>query len=117
MWLLHPGPDLLRCRSHSRRQSKNCRRHPGIDEWQSVPLRCLSVHSRRHSTSRAERQKESQMNRFSYARVVAVEDALTEFTPNNGTQFIAGGTNLIDLMKENVARPSRLIDVSRLPLK
>jgi xanthine dehydrogenase YagS FAD-binding subunit len=56
------------------------------------------------------------MNRFSYARAGAVKDALSEFTPNNGTQFIAGGTNLIDLMKENVARPSRLIDVSRLPL-
>jgi len=56
------------------------------------------------------------MNRFSYARASAVEDALREFTPNKGIQFIAGGTNLIDLMKENVARPSRLIDVSRLPL-
>ena len=31
--------------------------------------------------------------------------------------FIAGGTNLIDLMKENVARPSRLIDITHLPLK
>ena len=32
-------------------------------------------------------------------------------------KFIAGGTNLIDLMKEDVERPSRLIDISRLPLK
>jgi xanthine dehydrogenase YagS FAD-binding subunit len=31
-------------------------------------------------------------------------------------RFIAGGTNLIDLMKENVARPARLIDITRLPL-
>ena len=31
-------------------------------------------------------------------------------------KFIAGGTNLIDLMKEDVERPSRLIDISRLPL-
>jgi xanthine dehydrogenase YagS FAD-binding subunit len=31
-------------------------------------------------------------------------------------KFIAGGTNLIDLMKENVARPSRLIDITHLPL-
>jgi xanthine dehydrogenase YagS FAD-binding subunit len=57
------------------------------------------------------------MNRFSYARASGVAEALQEFDPNNGTQFIAGGTNIIDLMKENVARPSRLIDVSRLPLK
>lgn len=56
------------------------------------------------------------MNRFSYVRTGAVAEAVAEFAPNKGTQFIAGGTNLIDLMKENVARPSRLIDVSRLPL-
>ena len=31
-------------------------------------------------------------------------------------KFIAGGTNLIDLMKEDVERPTRLIDISRLPL-
>jgi xanthine dehydrogenase YagS FAD-binding subunit len=31
--------------------------------------------------------------------------------------FIAGGTNLIDLMKENVERPARLIDINHLPLK
>ena len=35
---------------------------------------------------------------------------------NGATKFIAGGTNLLDLMKENVMRPTRLIDVSRLPL-
>jgi xanthine dehydrogenase YagS FAD-binding subunit len=56
------------------------------------------------------------MNRFSYVRAGGVAEALQQLDPNNGTQFIAGGTNLIDLMKENVARPSRLIDVSRLPL-
>ena len=32
-------------------------------------------------------------------------------------KFIAGGTNLIDLMKEDVERPTRLIDITRLPLK
>ena len=32
-------------------------------------------------------------------------------------QFIAGGTNLVDLMKDDVERPSRLIDISRLPLE
>jgi xanthine dehydrogenase YagS FAD-binding subunit len=34
-----------------------------------------------------------------------------------GAKFIAGGTNLIDLMKEDVERPTRLIDITRLPLK
>jgi xanthine dehydrogenase YagS FAD-binding subunit len=32
-------------------------------------------------------------------------------------KLIAGGTNLIDLMKKYVERPSRLIDISRLPLQ
>jgi xanthine dehydrogenase YagS FAD-binding subunit len=32
-------------------------------------------------------------------------------------KFIAGGTNLVDLMKVDVERPTRLIDISRLPLK
>jgi xanthine dehydrogenase YagS FAD-binding subunit len=32
------------------------------------------------------------------------------------TKFIAGGTTLLDLMKLNVERPSRLIDINRLPL-
>jgi xanthine dehydrogenase YagS FAD-binding subunit len=56
------------------------------------------------------------MNRFSYFRAGGVMEAVNDFAPNKATQFIAGGTNLIDLMKENVARPSRLIDVSRLPM-
>jgi len=56
------------------------------------------------------------MNRFSYVRTGAVAEAVAEFAPNKGTQFIAGGTNLIDLMKENVSRPDRLIDINHLPL-
>jgi CO/xanthine dehydrogenase FAD-binding subunit len=38
------------------------------------------------------------MNRFSYARARDVAAALQEIDPINGSQFIAGGTNLIDLM-------------------
>ena len=32
-------------------------------------------------------------------------------------KFVAGGTNLVDLLREDVERPSRLIDISQLPLK
>jgi len=56
------------------------------------------------------------MNRFSYARAVDVADAISEVSRDAAAKFIAGGTNLIDLMKENVARPKRLIDITRLPL-
>ena len=33
-----------------------------------------------------------------------------------GAKFIAGGTNLVDLMKMDVERPTKLIDITRLPL-
>ena len=56
------------------------------------------------------------MNNFAYARARDVADALGQIAAYPGAKFIAGGTNLIDLMKENVARPSRLIDITQLPL-
>ena len=53
---------------------------------------------------------------FQYARASDVADAVRMIAADPAAKFIAGGTNLIDLMKENVERPSRLIDISRLPL-
>jgi xanthine dehydrogenase YagS FAD-binding subunit len=54
---------------------------------------------------------------FQYARANDVADAVRQIAADPDAKFIAGGTNLIDLMKEDVERPSRLIDISRLPLK
>ena len=54
---------------------------------------------------------------FQYARANDVADAVRQMAADPTAKFIAGGTNLIDLMKEDVERPSRLIDISRLPLK
>jgi len=56
------------------------------------------------------------MNNFGYARASDVADAVRRISADPAAKFIAGGTNLIDLMKENVARPSRLIDITHLPL-
>lgn len=56
------------------------------------------------------------MNSFTYARADDVASAVREIGADGAAKFIAGGTNLIDLMKENVMRPSRLIDISRLAL-
>jgi xanthine dehydrogenase YagS FAD-binding subunit len=53
---------------------------------------------------------------FQYARANDVGDAVRMKASDPTARFIAGGTNLIDLMKEDVERPSRLIDISRLPL-
>jgi xanthine dehydrogenase YagS FAD-binding subunit len=54
---------------------------------------------------------------FEYARASDVADAVSQMAADPQAKLIAGGTNLIDLMKEDVERPSRLIDISQLPLK
>ncbi len=54
------------------------------------------------------------MNPFTYSRPTSVDEAVN--LSGAATRFIAGGTNLLDLMKENVARPEHLIDITRLPL-
>jgi xanthine dehydrogenase YagS FAD-binding subunit len=57
------------------------------------------------------------MNSFSFAIARDIEGAVAEIGASANAKFIAGGTNLLDLMKENVARPSHLIDITRLPLE
>jgi xanthine dehydrogenase YagS FAD-binding subunit len=56
------------------------------------------------------------MNNFQFSRANDVSDAIRLIAAEPGAAFVAGGTNLIDLIKEGVAKPSRLIDISRLPL-
>jgi xanthine dehydrogenase YagS FAD-binding subunit len=57
------------------------------------------------------------MNRFAYIRAGDVATAVAEAAGDPTARFIAGGTNLLDLMKENVERPGRVIDISRLALR
>src|SRR5690242_6251900 len=57
------------------------------------------------------------MINFQYVRADDVADAVRRITADPMAKFIAGGTNLIDLMKEDVERPTKLIDISRLPLQ
>jgi xanthine dehydrogenase YagS FAD-binding subunit len=53
---------------------------------------------------------------FQYSRATDVADAVRQIAAEPDAKFIAGGTNLLDLMKDFVERPSRLIDITRLPL-
>ena len=57
------------------------------------------------------------MINFQYARATDVADAVRQIAADPAARFIAGGTNLVDLMKYDVEKPLRLIDISRLPLK
>jgi xanthine dehydrogenase YagS FAD-binding subunit len=55
------------------------------------------------------------MNPFAYEHVTDPGAALHAITPA-GTKFLAGGTNLVDLMKDGVETPNRLVDINALPL-
>ena len=54
------------------------------------------------------------MNRFDYVKPASVADAIAAAS-QPGAAYLASGTNLLDLMKGNVVRPERLVDISRLP--
>jgi len=55
------------------------------------------------------------MQAFSYVRATAVDDTV-EAMRRPGTKVLAGGTNLLDLMKGDVEQPAVLIDITHLPL-
>jgi xanthine dehydrogenase YagS FAD-binding subunit len=56
------------------------------------------------------------MRPFTYFRARDVASAVGEVAGQEGATFIAGGTNLLDLMKAGVAQPRHLVDITRLDL-
>ena len=56
------------------------------------------------------------MKSFTYERVDSAAAATAAFARTPGARFIAGGTNLLDLMKLEIETPQHLIDVSRVGL-
>lgn len=56
------------------------------------------------------------MKPFDYTRADSAEAATREASGREGARFIAGGTNLLDLMKLQIETPAALVDISRLPL-
>jgi xanthine dehydrogenase YagS FAD-binding subunit len=56
------------------------------------------------------------MKPFTYEQPKDVEGALRAVASRANAKFIAGGTNLIDLMKVRVETPAHLVDVNHLPL-
>ena len=56
------------------------------------------------------------MRGFTYTRVTDVEAAISVVAGNAAAKFIGGGTNLVDLMREEVELPTELVDLNRLPL-
>ncbi|ASP95704.1 FAD binding domain-containing protein [Sinorhizobium meliloti] len=56
------------------------------------------------------------MRAFSYERVSSIEAAARAAAATDGAKFIAGGTNLLDLMKLEIETPTHLVDVNGLGL-
>ncbi len=56
------------------------------------------------------------MRPFTYTRANDLPSATKLLAGNPNAKFLAGGTNLLDLMKEDVERPSELVDITRLSL-
>ena len=56
------------------------------------------------------------MQPFKFTRAADPSAATKSLSANETAKFIAGGTNILDLMREGVEHPTELVDVSRLVL-
>src|SRR3954467_1716933 len=127
MRVLHARADLLGGRRAGRdqgRHSEPCqrrpqragaadqRRAPRAHERQHLPLRRLFQHRRGDHRS----CREAGMKSFTYERARNPAEAAAAALRNPDTKFIAGGTNLLDLMKLEIETPAHLIDVNGLAL-
>jgi xanthine dehydrogenase YagS FAD-binding subunit len=56
------------------------------------------------------------MHPFAYVRATDSDQAVAVVSEDPSTSYLAGGTTQLDLMKDGVLRPSRLVDITRLPL-
>ncbi|WP_426294855.1 FAD binding domain-containing protein [Dyadobacter endophyticus] len=57
------------------------------------------------------------MKPFQYLRPKTIAEAISMAADDPEARYIAGGTNLVDLMKRGIASPTKLIDINHLPLK
>jgi xanthine dehydrogenase YagS FAD-binding subunit len=55
------------------------------------------------------------MNQFQYVRAAKPQAAIDAVAKDANAKFIAGGTNLVDLMKRGIMTPQKLVDINRLP--
>ncbi|MCW1916505.1 xanthine dehydrogenase family protein subunit M [Luteolibacter sp. GHJ8] len=55
------------------------------------------------------------MNPFTYSRVATLPECQRELGKTGSAAVIAGGTNLLDLMKEGIEKPSSVVDINPLP--
>ncbi|WP_181764302.1 FAD binding domain-containing protein [Streptomyces albidus (ex Kaewkla and Franco 2022)] len=54
---------------------------------------------------------------FDYARATDVDEAVNLLAADTNASYLAGGTTQLDLMKDGVLAPERLVDITRLPMR
>lgn len=57
------------------------------------------------------------MKNFQIIKALSSKSAVTSIGKEPSAMFIAGGTNLVDLMKKNVTAPDKLVDITAIDLK
>jgi xanthine dehydrogenase YagS FAD-binding subunit len=57
------------------------------------------------------------MINFQYVKATTAKSAVATLAKDSNAQFIAGGTNLVDLMKRGVMTPGKIVDINGLPFK
>ena len=57
------------------------------------------------------------MKTFTFSKPTDIKTAQSAYKANATSEFIAGGTNLLDLMKKEIAMPANVIDINQLALK
>ena len=57
------------------------------------------------------------MNRFDYVSAASVDHAIGLLQADPSAQLLAGGTNLVDLLKYDIAKPTKLVGIRHLPLR
>src|SRR5947209_8384737 len=127
MRLLHARPDMFSRGDAARDQGRHPQprnrrsygateaddqRTAGAHERQYLSLRSLFQHCRSHHRGR----REGRVKAFTFERAKTPAEAAAAAARHPDAKFIAGGTNLLDLMKLQIETPSHLIDVNRLRL-
>src|SRR6202011_2059395 len=102
-----------RGRLHRRTPRRIACRDPGMDERQHLSLRCLQQH--RQCGRECRQSPLGHVFPFRYIKATHEQSALAAAA--SGARYIAGGTTLVDLMRETVERPAAVVDINGLPYR
>src|SRR5207249_6453258 len=83
-----------------------------MDERQSMPVLMLSADRRSRSPGRGNQRRRIAMTPFAYAAVHDVSEAIA--CADEGSMFLAGGTEALNWLRLGIENPKRVVDLSRI---